>query len=166
LFSCFKGLLLKFCGLLSILLGLFLLCGVVFLSGFEFSSLVAYERLLLFLIVDFCVRLACYGQAGLPQPIVANLDLRSSDPIGRAEEKDISFASFSCDVSFGRFASYPHCVLSPAHFGFGLAGYPLDGFVCTQCWELMLVLFFVCSCVRLCFCILVSFRELCFVFLL
>ena len=57
-----------------------------FLSFMCFSfSLVVFGELLLFCPVYFRFRLARCGWAGLPHSNVANLNLRSSDPLGRAE---------------------------------------------------------------------------------
>jgi len=124
--------------------------------------LVAYGGLLLFFPVYFGFRLAGCRRAGPPYPNMANLNLRSSDSVGRAESQTFPLPLSHLMFSSGIFANRLHPVLSPVHFCFRLAGCPLGGFVCTQCWELMLVLFFVCSCFRLWFCILVSFEVFCF----
>jgi len=134
-----------------------------FFSFLCFSfPLVGFGGLLLFFPVYFHFRLAGCGWAGPPQPNVANLNLRSADPVGRAESQTFSLPLVHLMFGFGSFTSHPHPVLSPAHFCFGLAGCLLAGFVCTQCWEVTLVLFFACSCFRLWFCILVSFGVFCF----
>ena len=121
-----------------------------------------FDGLLLFFAVYFLVRLAHCGRACLPQPKMANLNLRSLDLVRTAESQTFPLPLFHLMFAFGSFASRPHPVLSPAHFCFGLAVCLLGGFVHTQCWELTLVLFFACSCFRLWFCILVSFEVFCF----
>jgi len=125
-------------------------------------SLVAFGGWLLFLPVYFRYRLAHCGLAGPPQCKRANLNLRSSDPVGRAESQTFPLPLFHLMFSSGIFSSPLHPVLSPAHFCCRLAGRPRGGFVRIQYWELMLVLFFACSCFRLWFCILVSFEVFCF----
>ena len=122
----------------------------------------ALDRLLLFFPVYFRIRLACCGRASPAQPNVAYLNLRSSDPVGRAESQTFPLPRFHLMFSFGSLASSPHPVVSPAYFCFRLAGCPLGGFVCTACWELTLVLFFTSSCFRLWLYILVSFGVFCF----
>jgi len=119
--------------------------------------------MLLFILVYFCFTLARCWQACPPQPNEANLNLQSSDPVGRGESETFPLPLFPWMFSFGSFASHPHPVLSPALCCFRLAGCPLGRFVSTQCWGLTPVLFFACSCFRLWFCILVSMRLFCFV---
>jgi len=60
------------------------LVSVLSFKCFSFS-LVAFGGLLLFFPVYFCFRLAGCGRACLTNPNEANLNLRSSDPMGRAE---------------------------------------------------------------------------------
>jgi len=124
--------------------------------------LVSFGGLLLFFSIYFRFRLARCRRPGPPPPNIANLNVQSSDPVGRAESQTFRLPLFHVMFSFGSFASCSHPVLSPAHFCFGLPGCPLGGFVRTQWWGLTLVLFFTCSCFRLSFCILVSFGVFCF----
>ena len=94
-----------------------------FLSFMCFSfSLVAFGGLLLFFPVYFHFKLACCGRAGPPQPTIINLNLQSSDAVGRAESQTFPLPLFHLIFSFGSVASRPHPVHSPAHFCFWLAG--------------------------------------------
>ena len=134
-----------------------------FFSFIRFSfSLLAFGRLLLFFPVYFPFTLARCGWAGPPQHNVANLNLRSSDPLGSADLEIFPLPLVHLMFSVGSLASRPHPVLSPAYICFVLPGCPLGGFVRTQCWELTLVLFVACSCFKLWFCICVSFGVFCF----
>jgi len=124
-------------------------------------SLLAFVGVLPFIPVYYRFRFTSCRPADSSQQNVANLNLRSSDPIGRAESQTFPFPLFHLMFSFESFASRPDFVLSPAHFCFRLAGCPLCGFVPTECWKLTLVLFFEYSCFRLLLCILVSFGVFC-----